>query len=109
MRSVIFSVAAIGLALVSAPVTASGTGGGGGGYSGGSGSSSSRVSEAEKLERRGKAQVRKRITCKKCDYHGKLNQQTASDVAKAVQNGQFKLNDKNRQAVLYFLRKRYGV
>lgn len=111
VRKVILSAAAIVMALGSAPAIASGSGGGGGGfgsYSGGSGASS-RLTEAQKLERRGKSQVRKRITCKKCSYHNRLNQQTAPEVAKAVRGGQFKLNDKNREAVLFYLRKRYGV
>ncbi len=112
VRSAILSTAAIVLALGSAPAFASGSGGGGGGYggfSGGSGASAPRISPAERLERRGKSQVRKRITCKKCSYHGKLNQQTAAEVAKAVQGGQFNLKGKNREAVLYYLRQRYGV
>lgn len=115
MRNVLLSTAAVLMALGSAPAIASGSGGGGGGgggfggYSGGSGGSASRVSPAERLERRGKSQVRKRITCKKCSYNGRLNQQTAADVAKAVRGGEFKLNGKNREAVLFYLRKRYGV
>ncbi|MEP2735937.1 MAG: hypothetical protein ABJP34_06530 [Erythrobacter sp.] len=96
---------------MSAPAAASGSGGGGGGFGGfGSGSSAgSQVSQADRLERRGKSQVRKRITCKKCEYNGKLNRQTAPEVAQAVRNGKFELNDKNRQAVLFYLRQRFGV
>ena len=114
MKNVIISAAVLGLALTSSPVLASGSGGGGGGggfggsFSGGSGSSS-RLSEADRLERRGKSQVRKRITCKKCDYNGRLNKQTASEVAKAVRSGKYELTSRNRQAVLFYLRQRYGV
>ncbi len=98
------------MAIGAVPAFASGSGGGGGGgFSGGSGASASRITEAQRLERRGKSQVRKRITCKKCSYNGKLNQQSAPEVAKAVRAGEFKLTDKNRNAVLFYLRQRYGV
>ncbi len=102
MRSIILSaaMAASAVAMAGSPALASGSGSG---YSG------SGESEAERLERRGKSQVRKRITCKKCSYHGKLNSQTASEVAQAVRNGDFDLSAKNQQAVLFYLRQRYGV
>jgi hypothetical protein len=111
MRHFVISAALLSLALASAPAAASGTGGGGG-FGGGFGSgsaSSSRISEADRLANRGRSQVRKRITCKKCQYHKRLNQQTAPEVARAVREGKFKLSERNRTAVLFFLRQRYGV
>lgn len=109
MRNLVLSAALLGLAITSAPAIASGSGGGGGGFGSGSSSSATRVSEADRLSNRGKSQVRKRITCKKCEYHNKLNQQTAPEIAKGVRAGKFKLSEKNRSAVLFYLRQRYGV
>ena len=110
MRYLVLSAAILGLAVSSAPAIASGSGsGGGGGGFGGVSGSGSRVSEADQLSNRGKSQVRKRITCKKCEYHQKLNERTAPEVAKAVRAGEFKLSEKNRTAVLFYLRQRYGA
>ena len=112
MRGAIISAAVLAMAVVSMPAAASGSGSGSrGGFGGGfgSGSSNPRVSEEDRLIRRGKAQVRKRITCKKCEYRNRLNQQTASEVAQAVRNGEFELKDRDRTAVLYYLRNRFGV
>lgn len=109
MRNFVLTAAFLGLALASTPVVASGSGGGGGGGFGSGSASGSRISEADRLFNRGRSQTRKRITCKKCEYHKRLNRQTAPEVARAVRQGNFKLNDKNRTAVLFFLRQRYGV
>lgn len=111
MRNALLTLATVALAATAAPAMASGSGsGGGGGFSGGGGfGTASRISPEDRLERRGKSQVRKRITCKKCEYNGKLNQQTAGEVAQAVRAGKFELRDKDRQAVLFFLQRRYGV
>ncbi len=111
MKGLIISAAVAALSIASAPALASGSGSGGGGGGGGfgSGGNISRPSPEERLERRGRSQVRKRITCKKCEYHKRLNNQTAATVAQKVANGGFDLKDKDRTAVLYFLRQRYGV
>jgi len=110
VRGAIISAALLAMAVTSVPVLASGSGSGsrgGGGF--GSGSSASSASGEDRLLRRGKSQVRKRITCKKCEYRNRLNNQTAAEVAEAVRNGEFELKDRDRTAVLYFLRQRYGV
>ncbi len=107
MRNAIMSAALLALCATAAPALASGSGSGGGGFGGGSGAS--RVSEEERLIRRGKSQVRKRITCKKCEYNKKLDKSTAAEVARGVRNGKFDLKARDRTAVLYYLRSRYGV
>lgn len=115
MRGFVVSAAVLSMVLASAPALASGSGsgGGGGGFGGGfdsvRGNSLPRVSPEQRLLNRGRSQVRKRITCKKCEYHRNLNQQTASEVAQAVRSGKFDIKEKNRSAVLLFLRQRYGV
>lgn len=110
MKNVILSAMILGLTVVAAPVHASGSGSsGGGGYTGGSFSERNVTSAADRLERRGRSQIRKRITCKKCDYHKNLNQQTAPEIAQAVRAGNFDLKSKDAEAVLFFLRRRYGV
>lgn len=102
------------MAITSVPAMASGSGtrgggGFGGGYSGSASGSGSRISEQDRLLRLGKSQVRKRITCKKCEYHKRLNQDTAAEVARAVRSGKFGIKEKNRAAVIYYLRNRYGI
>ncbi|MDJ0643976.1 MAG: hypothetical protein QNJ15_14275 [Erythrobacter sp.] len=113
MKGTVISAALLAMAVTSVPALASGSGSrGGGGFGGGglnNGSGLSRVSQEDRLHRRGKSQVRKRITCKKCEYHKRLNKQTAGEVATAVRNGKFDLKDNDRTAVLYYLRQRYGV
>jgi len=107
MRKALLVLATAVMATAAAPAIASGSGSSGGGrtFSG----SDFQESPEQRLERRGKSQVRKRITCKKCEYHNRLNQQTAAEVAQGVREGKFDLKDRDRQAVLYFLRARYGV
>lgn len=108
MRAAIISAAALAVAITSVPAMASGSGSrGGGGFGGVSGAQG--LSEEDRLIRRGRSQVRKRITCKKCEYRKRLNDETAPEVAQAVRNGKFDLNDKDRVAVLYYLRDRYGI
>lgn len=109
MKKAIVSAALMAVAITSTPALASGSGSGsrGGGF--GSGANVPQVSEEDRLIRRGQSQVKKRITCKKCEYHKRLNRQTASEVANGVRNGKFNLKDRDRTAVLYFLRSRYGV
>jgi hypothetical protein len=109
MKIALISALGFALAATSVPADASGSGSGsrGGWTSGASGSSG--LSEAERLNRRGRSQVRKHITCKKCEFHDRLDSNTAAEVAEGVVNGRFKIKEKDRTAVLYYLRGRYGV
>ncbi|MEM1052550.1 MAG: hypothetical protein AAGI28_10690 [Pseudomonadota bacterium] len=108
MKIALISALGLALAATSVPADASGSGsgsrGGFGGFSGNSG-----VSEAERLQRRGRSQVRKHITCRKCEYHDRLDNNTAAEVARAVRNGRFDIKERDRTAVLFYLRDRYGV
>lgn len=109
MKVGIISAALLALTVAAVPAAASGSGsrGGGGGFGGASGASI--TSDADRLIRRGRSQVRRRITCKECEYRDRLNDQTASEVAQAVRNGRFEIRDRDRTAVLAYLRDRYGV
>ena len=114
MRNAFLSAALLAMSVTAMPALASGSGGGGGGGGGGfggggGGAAASRISEEDRLIRRGKSQVRKRITCKKCEYNKKLNKGTAAEVARGVREGKFDLKSRDRTAVLYYLRSRYGV
>lgn len=102
-------ISALGLALstTSLAADASGSGSRGGWTSGASGYSG--LSEAERLNQRGRSQVRKHITCKRCEFHDRLDSSTAAEVAQGVANGRFKIKEKDRTAVLYYLRGRFGV
>lgn len=103
MRRLVISAAVLGLVIVSTPAMASGS------RLGSGTSSAPRISDAERLANRGRTQVSRKITCKKCEYHDRLNRQTAPEVAQAVRDGRFGLNQRNQQAVLAYLRQRYGV
>ncbi len=110
MRKAIIGGIILAATVASTSAMASGSGsGGGGGFGSGGFNNAPRISPEERLERRGKSQVRKRITCKKCEYRGRLNHQTAAEIAQAVREGNFKLKPRDREAVLFFLRRRYGV
>ncbi|MFA6220269.1 MAG: hypothetical protein WC692_10905 [Erythrobacter sp.] len=112
MRTVLIASALAVLTFTTATAAlASGSGSGasrsgGGGFSGFPQAS---LSPAEQLERRGQTVIRKRITCKKCAYNDRLDRQTAAEIAEGVRSGQFEIEDGDRQAVLYYLRSRYGV
>lgn len=111
MKGAVITAAMLALAATSTPALASGSGGGysgGGGFGGGS-SVQNRVSDQDRLIRRGRSQVRRHITCRNCDYNDRLNRGTAAEVAQAVRDGQFEIKDNDRAAVLYYLRDRYGV
>lgn len=113
MRGGILTIAALALGVIASPAFASGGGGGGGGSfpeprQRGS-DFNNQQSEAQRLQRRGASQVNRKITCKKCEYNGRLTSTTAPEIAQAVRNGRFDLSDRDRQAVLVFLRDRYGV
>jgi hypothetical protein len=59
---------------------------------------------------RGKAQFKKYIACKKCEFpRGVPDNLTARDVAKRVKAGAFPFNDTQRQDVMIYLEKRYGA
>ncbi|MEP0390670.1 MAG: hypothetical protein ABJ205_15800 [Erythrobacter sp.] len=109
MKVALISALGLAMAATAIPAEASGSGSGAsrGGWGGASGSSG--ISEAERLNRRGRSQVRKHITCKKCDYHDRLDRSTAVEVAQGVQEGRFEIKQKDRTAVLYYLRGRFGV
>lgn len=109
MKIALISALGLALAATSVPADASGSGSGSRGGFGSSASGHSGLSEAERLTRRGRSQVRKHITCKKCDYHDRLDRNTAAEVAQGVIDGRFKIKQKDRTAVLYYLRGRYGV
>jgi hypothetical protein len=111
MKRVLFRVMMAALVTVSAPALASGSGSGGGG--GGFGSVGSPfgagVSQEELLQQRGRVQVKRRIACKTCEYKDGVTRDNAGEVAQAVRGGKFELADKDRVAVLAYLRQRYGV
>lgn len=69
----------------------------------------SRISNEDRLITRGRAQVRRYITCKSCEYHKNLNRETAPEVAQAVRTGRFGIKDSYRNAVLAYMNKRYGI
>ncbi|WP_432199683.1 hypothetical protein ACRAQ7_08175 [Erythrobacter sp. W53] len=67
------------------------------------------ISDERRLISRGRALVRRHITCKSCKYHNNLNRDTASEVAQAVREGRFEINNRHRNAVLTYLEKRYDI
>jgi hypothetical protein len=69
----------------------------------------SNISEERRLIARGRTQVRRYITCKRCEYHDNLNRETAAEVAQAVRAGRFKIKDNRRDAVLAYLNERFGI
>ncbi len=69
----------------------------------------SRISNEDRLIVQGRAQVRRYITCKSCEYHNKLNRETAPEVAQAVRAGRFEIKGNRRNAVLAYIKKRYGI
>ena len=69
----------------------------------------SNISEERRLLSRGRTQVRRYITCKSCEYHNKLNRETAREVAQAVRSGRFEIKDSHRNAVLAYLNERYDL
>lgn len=108
MRGGILTAAALALGVMAAPAFASGSGSAPA-PRGSDFESTPRQTEAQRMERRGATQVNRKITCKKCEYNGRLNASTAPEIAQGVRNGKFELSDGDRQAVLFFLRQRYGV
>ena len=112
MKKMVMAVAATALIGLASPGLASGSGGGaGGGFGGGGvpGANNSQARELARLVRRGRTQVKKRITCKTCELHKQLNKDNALQVARNVINGQYGIKEKDRQAVLLYLRDRYKL
>lgn len=113
MRMILLSAAALALAGLASPSVASGSGSGGGGGGGfgtfGASGNSAQNREAQRLFRQGRSQVRKRITCKECDYHKRLNKSNARQVAQEVIEGKFGIDENDRTAVLIYLRDRYDL
>jgi hypothetical protein len=109
-------VSAVAFTSVTALASGSGGGGygsGGGGYGSGGGSypapSAPRDPFADAYAR-GKSHFKKQITCKKCEFpQGVHDSMTAEKVAKRIKAGEFAFNAKQRQDVMIFLQKRYGV
>ncbi len=59
---------------------------------------------------RGKAMVRKHISCKKCAYpEGVQDTPTAQKVAGRVKAGEFALKPADREKILYYLSRRFGA
>jgi len=69
----------------------------------------SRISNKDRLITRGRVQVRRYITCESCEYHNNLNRETAPEVAQAVRAGRIEIKSTHRNAVLYYLYKRYDI
>ena len=112
----VFSTAAAAFVLIAAATAgqASGSGVGSTGaapeFNGIGGSANSREArQLERLFRRGRAQVRKHITCKKCDLHKQLNKTNALEVAEGVIKGKYMIKEEDRTAVLVYLRDRYQL
>jgi hypothetical protein len=97
--------------MASMPALASGSGGGGYGSGGGSYSAPSAPRDPyADAYARGKSQFKKQITCKKCEFpQGVHDSVTAGKVAKRIKAGEFAFNDRQRQDVMIFLQKRYGI
>lgn len=72
-------------------------------------STNSRISYEDRQIARARAQVRRYVTCKSCEYHNNLNRETAPEVAQAVRSGRFEIKDNYRNVVLAYLKKRYGI
>ncbi len=113
MKRVLISTTLLALAASSTAAFASGsTGLGSGGNDWGTQvkrGSNSRISNEDRLTVQGRAQVRRYITCKSCEYHNNLNRKTAPEVAEAVRAGRFAIKGNRRNAVIAYIKKRYGI
>lgn len=109
MKRMVFSVVLAAVAAAATPALASGSGKGGGGSVGGFNNFDSVVEQQRRFEEQGRAQVKKRITCKACEYKDGVTRENAGTIAQSVRGGKFQLTDKDRQAVLAYLKQRYGV
>jgi len=110
MRIIALTAVAVALVGLAAPSYASGSSGSGrGGGSFGGAVPSQQDRQLQRLLRHGRSQVRKHITCKECDFHRRLNKDTAREVAQNVANGQYNIAQEDRTAVLFYLRDRYRL
>jgi hypothetical protein len=65
---------------------------------------------AAEAHSRGKSLVSKKISCKKCAHSGGVKDAAvARTVAAQVRQGEFDLKDNERQLVLFYLTKRFGI
>jgi hypothetical protein len=65
---------------------------------------------AVEAHNRGKSLVSRKIGCKKCVHPGGVKDaEAARTVAAQVRAGEFDLKDKERQLVLFYLTKRFGI
>ena len=69
----------------------------------------SNISDERRVIARGRTQVRRYITCKRCEYHNNLNRETAPVIARAVRAGRFNIKEDRRDAVLAYLNDRFGL
>jgi hypothetical protein len=112
MKRMMVSMVLAAMAAAATPALASGSGsgtGGGGGAIGGPNRFDPVLDQQRRLEQQGRTQVKKRITCKTCQYKDGVTHQNAATVAQAVRGGSFELTQKDREAVLAYLKQRYGV
>lgn len=110
MKRMMISMVLAAMAVAATPALASGSGSGGGGASiGGSNSFDPVLEQQRRLEQQARSQIKKRISCKTCQYKEGVTRQNASAVAAAVRGGSFELTQKDREVVLAYLKQRYGV
>lgn len=112
MKRIMISLALTALSVTASPALASGSGSSGpsavAGFGGGD-PFASRLTEEQRLEQRGRAQLKKRVTCKTCEYADGVTKGNAGEVAQAVRSGKFAFPEKDQVAVLHYLRQRYGM
>jgi len=110
MKRMMVSVVLAAMAAAATPALASGSGSGGGAVSGGGlGTLDPILSQQQRLAQQGRSQVKKHITCKACEYKDGVTRQNAAVIAQAVRGGKFEFTQKDREAVLFYLKQRYGV
>ncbi|MBA4766838.1 MAG: hypothetical protein H2049_04275 [Porphyrobacter sp.] len=110
MKRMMVSMVLAAMAVAATPALASGSGSGGGGASaGGSNSFDPVLEQQRRLEQQARSQIKKRISCKTCQYKEGVTRQNAGAVAAAVRGGSFELTQKDREVVLAYLKQRYGV
>jgi hypothetical protein len=109
MKRILISLALTALSVTAAPALASGSGSSARAGLGAGSPFASGFSEEERLQQRGRSQLKKRVTCKTCEYADGVNKANAAEVAQAVRDGKFAFPEKDKAAVLHYLRQRYGV
>lgn len=111
MKRMMVSMVLAAMAVAATPALASGSGSGGGGGAsiGGSNSFDPVLEQQRRLEQQARSQIKKRISCKTCQYKEGVTRQNAGAVAEAVRGGSFELTQKDREVVLAYLKQRYGV